>query len=192
MSQFGKDSLTKVNLYMATYSSLGESEHTGKIQSLSQREKISFHQTQKQKIIKKKKKKAQQSLFKELFKNISDKEDNYFKQLQAKLHFKTKYTYMQGKSILGEVCVGEKLTKVCCHGILYTNTFGSTIARFQFSMFFIFVVNHSNCRWGENTSKMHHFNCSAVKKKVKFSDKVDEKTSSKTLTPLLTIHVLIF
>ena len=29
--------------------------------------------------LKKKKKKAQQSLFKELFKNVSDKEDNYFK-----------------------------------------------------------------------------------------------------------------
>lgn len=88
--------------------------------------------------------------------------------------------------------MGEKLTKVCCHGILYTNTFGSAIARFQFSLFFIFVVNHSNCRWGENTSKMHHFNCPAAKKKVKFSDKVDEKISSKTLTPLLTVHVLIF
>lgn len=191
MSQFGKDSLTKVNLYVATCSSLDESEHSGRIQSLSQRKKsLSIRPKSKKEL--KKKKKAQQSLFKEQFKNISDKEDNYFKQLQAKLHFKTKYTYKQGKSILGEVCVGEKLTKVCCHGILYTNTFGSTIARFQFSMFFIFVVNHSNCRWGENTSKMHHFNCSAVKQKVKFSDKVDKKTSSKTLTTLLTVHVLIF
>lgn len=39
MSQFWKDSVTKVSLHLAIYSSLDESEHTGKAQSLSQRKK---------------------------------------------------------------------------------------------------------------------------------------------------------
>lgn len=35
MSQFGKGSATKMNLFVATYSSPDESEHTDKAQSLS-------------------------------------------------------------------------------------------------------------------------------------------------------------
>lgn len=63
MSQFGKDSLTKVNLHVATYSSLDESEHTGKIQSLSQEKILPLDPKAKKNL----KKKKPNNFFKELF-----------------------------------------------------------------------------------------------------------------------------